>query len=415
MLALVVTWLVGCSKSAHVAPERIVLIVVDTLRRDHLSVYGGAWNTPNTAALARTGVAFENVLASFHQTTMSMGALFTGRTPSIESSDPTTPVDWIEPNWCGMARFAAVGDERCLPLSVPTLAEVLRARGYWTAGVVSNRLLFRPSGFERGFDRWVEVEAQLEPGDRYKLRLVAEGRSGERVNQAVRQVLAERASDRFFLYVHYMDVHDWEQRGMSYGQSVEYVDRCIGDLTRELEKLGLLEGTAIVFTADHGESLGEKHLLPTAPYHFGNPTFEEILRIPLIVAGSDLRDDGRVVRSQDLFGLIAATAGASTDEPERDLAPGELLLTERAFRTYRYGRWKSFVARADGSEHLVDLESDPGETRDAAATHADVVARNRTRIEELSKRLTTRSPTERALSEREADALRALGYLAPAE
>ena len=71
---------------AVAAPERIILIVADTLRRDHLSPYGSELETPAVARLARRGQVFTNAVSSFHQTTMSMAALFTGRTPS----DPWT-------------------------------------------------------------------------------------------------------------------------------------------------------------------------------------------------------------------------------------------------------------------------------------------------------------------------------------
>ena len=65
-------------------PQRIVLVVVDTLRRDALGCYGAPQPTPHIDALARRGQRFERALASYHQTSMSMAALFTGRTPSIE-------------------------------------------------------------------------------------------------------------------------------------------------------------------------------------------------------------------------------------------------------------------------------------------------------------------------------------------
>lgn len=66
-------------------PERIVLIVVDTLRRDHVGVYGAERPTPNFDRIAASGTVFRNAFSSFHATSMSMGALFTGRTPSLES------------------------------------------------------------------------------------------------------------------------------------------------------------------------------------------------------------------------------------------------------------------------------------------------------------------------------------------
>lgn len=404
----------GCSPRQK-SPERIVLIVVDTLRRDHLSIYGGTTATPNMDRLARSGTVFRNALASFHQTTMSMGAMFTGRTPSIESNNPTAPAKWIEPNWCGMARFGGKGSSGCIPESLPTLGQVLRDRGYWTAGIVSNRLLFAPSGFERGFDEWVEVAAAVDPAQRFNLQRIAAGRGAEHVNVAVREVLARRPSDRFFLYVHYMDSHDWGQRKMSYAESVAHVDRFVGELIDDLEDLGLLDGSVVILTADHGEALGEGHFLMTTPTHFGNPSFEAVLEIPLIVVGADLPDGNEVVRTQDLFSMISGIAGATISDGHGVLEPGELFLSERAFRTYRAGRWKSFIRRDDDAHFLVDLEADPGETRDVADEYPQIVQRHRRRMEELSAKLSLDDAAERELTAREADALRALGYLEPAE
>jgi hypothetical protein len=78
----------GAEEQPSERPEHVVLVVVDTLRRDHLSIYGAEIETPNIARLAARGAVVENALASFHQTTLSMGALFSGRTPSLESGDP---------------------------------------------------------------------------------------------------------------------------------------------------------------------------------------------------------------------------------------------------------------------------------------------------------------------------------------
>jgi arylsulfatase A-like enzyme len=127
------------------------VIVVDTLRADHLSPYGSSLSTPNVARLAARGQVFTNVTASFHQTSMSMGALFTGVTPSIESDRREKPLEWTGRTWCGMARFSTAADrEGCLPAGLDTLGAAMTRAGYHTVGVVSNPFLFRPAGFDRG-------------------------------------------------------------------------------------------------------------------------------------------------------------------------------------------------------------------------------------------------------------------------
>jgi arylsulfatase A-like enzyme len=114
-------------------------------------------------------------------------------------------------------------------VSLPTLAEAVRERGYWTAGVATNALMFRPAGFDRGFDAWREV------GDEEKTSLA---RGGAATNRAVARVLAERPSDRFFLYAHYMDVHDYQREERSYAASVAMADAAIGELVEMLEAPG---------------------------------------------------------------------------------------------------------------------------------------------------------------------------------
>ena len=100
--------LAACSppEPAPKQPERIILIVADTLRRDFLSPYGSRLATPNVARLAESGQVFTNAVSSFHMTTMSMAAMFTGRTPSLEVGEDLRVLPWTSESWCGMARFA---------------------------------------------------------------------------------------------------------------------------------------------------------------------------------------------------------------------------------------------------------------------------------------------------------------------
>ena len=198
------TLLLACAEPES---KSVIMIVVDTLRRDHLSPYGSSLETPNVAALAERGQVFTNAVSSFHQTTMSTAALFTGLTPSLETGDRRESLPWTGRTWCGLSRFAAPQGDTCVPRGLTTLAEDLRDAGYWTAAVISNRLLFEPSGYEQGFDSWVEVGASADEVMKLPPETRAASRSAAQIQRAAKALLAERPSNRFFLYLHVTEPH----------------------------------------------------------------------------------------------------------------------------------------------------------------------------------------------------------------
>jgi arylsulfatase A-like enzyme len=398
----------ACSR-VEAPPERIVLILVDTLRADHLAPYGGQLSTPHIAALAERGQIFTSVVSSFHQTTMSMASLFTGRTPSLESGSREAPLVWSGPTWCGMRRFASEEGEPCIPRALPTLAEKLRGAGYWTVAAVTNPYLFGSQGYQRGFGRWREVRRWNERSPRVG-RFDPALRSAPHVNAAAAELVRRRPTDRFFLYVHYMDVHDYEQVEVSYAEAVTRVDEAVGELVEMLRAEELLAGSVVILHSDHGERLGEPHLVEGRARHHGNPSFEEVLRVPLIVAPSPGADPDRPMRSDDVHRMILALAGIA-EPPARDLAPGELFLTELGYQTYRDGTFKSYRARDGSALRLVDLRSDPEETRDVAGRHPDVAVMHARRMDELETLLAAPNVAPRGLNEEEAELLRSLGYL----
>jgi arylsulfatase A-like enzyme len=393
-------------------PERIVLVVADTLRRDYVSPYGSQRETPQIAALAARGQVLPNVLAPFHQTSMSMGALFTGRTPSIESGEPGLLPRWNGSTWCGMSRFADPEEPRgvCLPRSLATLGERMREAGYWTIGIASNMFLFDPAGFSRGFDDWVEVGQPANgrvfgPDPQHAVL-----RSWKHVDAALGEALERRRSDRFFLYVHYMDAHDYGRSVDDYASGVAQVDHAVGLLLSRLERAGLLEGAVVVLSSDHGERLEERHALEGQEGHRGNPAFQEVLRVPLVIAPAVVDDPERLTRFHDLYYVLQEIAGAHPERPA-ELAPDELYLGERRYQTYLKGRWKSTRPRSGAHFHLFDLLEDPHERRNVAAAHPQVVEAHRRRMDELARSLTGGPVRERALSPSDEERLRALGYL----
>jgi arylsulfatase A-like enzyme len=396
----------------------VVLIVVDTLRRDHLSVYGGKVPTPNVDALAARGQVFENAVASFHQTSMSMAAMFTGRTPSIESGDPSETLPWNSSTWCGLARYAGEQPgETCIPRGLTTLAEKLREAGFVTLGVASNQFLYEPSGFGRGFDDWTEVDRRKPvagPESREGIEDPARSRYWRRVNEAALAAVERAPRGRAFLYVHYVDVHDYWMLGKSYADMVRILDRAVGLLLEGLESRGFLDDAVVVFTSDHGERLGEDHAfpgeLPNNYGHYGNPSWDEMLRVPLIVAPAVFADTTRLVRTQDVFRLLLEIAGVAAPADGAAAEP-ELFVGESDFRTYRQGRWKSTFRRSDGKAFLYDLEQDPAELRDLSQEKPMLVLSHRQRVNELSEALKAERAPVRELSEDDESRLRALGYL----
>jgi hypothetical protein len=237
-------------------------------------------------------------------------------------------------------------------------------------------------------------------------------RTGERVNQQVFAALAARQSDRFLLYVHYIDPHDYGIRPDldTYADGVRYTDSAVGALLDHLRKNGWLEDAVVLFTSDHGEYLGSKHPIRATKKHFGNPSYDSLLKIPLIVSPAPERDPNALIRTQDLRGLVGEIAGlgpASTS----DIEPGEVFLTEMHYQTYRKGRWKSTWSRDRKQTALFDLDLDPGETRNVAGKHPGVIALHRMRIAKLAEAMSTEQGKDAELSDDDEERLRALGYL----
>jgi arylsulfatase A-like enzyme len=433
VVAVLTAAVVGMFWIARPVPPNVVLIVVDTLRADGLGCYGGRPKTPRIDALAASGHRHELALGSFHQTTASMGAMFLGATPSLEAHDGSV-LPWNRWTRCGMSRFGTGdADSECLPKGLPTLAERMREAGYHTVGIVSNEMLFRPAGFDRGFDVWREVA--LEGGKPEGMSfgkyatLAGQGRSAPNVLRAATAALEGAPGEPLFLYVHFMDVHDWWTPGIperhfkhseNYWKPIEQMDTRIGELLDSLGERGLMKDALVILTADHAETLGEPHPIPCMPTHQGNPTYETVSRIPLIVsrpgAANGVTGPAHALwRTQDLTHYLAGLAGIETNDlPSTPLGDDECYFSEAGFRTLRAGAWKLTCPRAGDASAcaLFDLAADPGETRNVASGRSDVLATLFARIEALASRLRSPAPAAEpvAPSPEQQERIRALGY-----
>jgi arylsulfatase A-like enzyme len=308
-----------------VAPgsPNILVIVVDTLRADHLSSYGYSRATsPNIDRLARNGVLFENAIAPSSWSLPSHASLVTGRAVHEHGMGNVQPMPWM-----GWGNAGLNG--------LPTVGEALQKQGYRTGAFSANRIYFTSNvGLGRGFihfedyfdtvgDCFVRTQFGREFARLYMNRSAkskftrafqyfglgawldkdSEG-SGDyggiygirkRAGEVNRETLRWVARDRqhpFFAFLNYLDVHfgyggpagypkpAWDKGTTidEYDAGVKYTDDSVGQLLHGLDGLGVLKNTIVVITSDHGESLGDHGL----SFH-GAALYWELVRVPLIV------------------------------------------------------------------------------------------------------------------------------------
>jgi choline-sulfatase len=264
------------SRTHPALPRGIVVVTLDTTRADMLPAYGfHGVATPAIDRLAREGTTFEHAESVAPLTLPAHTSIFTGLYPPRHG----------------------VRDNLAQPVDAahPTLAEVVRAEGFGTAAFVGSAVLRRDRGLARGFDLY---EDGTRPGGSTPRRRSA----GEVVDEA-NAWMGGLGREQFFLWVHLYDAHAPQtlpleyrrQYGDSYEGAIAYMDSQIARLLAALQEKDLLESTAIVLAADHGESLGDH-----GEREHGIFVYESVLRVPLIVRAPGLRPR----RIADLASLV---------------------------------------------------------------------------------------------------------------
>jgi len=312
LAALLLVSMAACTPIDARRPHpNLLFVVVDTLRADHLGAYGYARPTsPAIDAFAHTAVRFDRAYAAASWTKPSVASMITGRYP------------------------AALGIDNIfsrLPQSAVTLAEILKAAGYRTAGVVSHVMLSNQwqMGFGQGYDTYIESEAR---GHRHI--------STEHVTDQAIEILEDLAggSDPFLLFVHYFDPHfdyldhpettfaaprseslvgdenivelreripslhegDFQFLRDRYDEEIRHTDTGIGRLLRALGRLELESDTVVVFASDHGEQFGERGWIGHTP-----TLHEMVVHVPLIIRVPGAANPGRSVEQP--VSLVALT------------------------------------------------------------------------------------------------------------
>jgi len=352
-----------------------IIIVSDTLRRDHLGCYGNEWiSTPNIDKLASQSVVFDHAYTGSFPTVPNRTDLMTGRFCFAYT-------DWA-------------------PLSpkYPVMAEMLGKAGYVSMFIVDTpHLMNNGYHFDRGFSGWqwirgqendrlmtdpVEVRLPCAPAKlrgeartvTQYLRNVSQRRYEEdyfaprTMSEAARWLERNRKQDKFLLYVdtfdphepwdppqYYTDLYDPGYQGEEviypiygpanyltpaelkhmralYAGEVTMVDRWVGMLLRKVEELGLLDTTAIIFTTDHGFYLGEHGLTGKVVM-----LYEEVTHIPLMVRLPGMRSGfrcGEIVQPADVLPTILELAKVEAPESVQGRSFKPLLEGKREGRPF---------------------------------------------------------------------------------
>lgn len=346
--------LLSAAKLAHAKPDtqppisrpaakegagNVLFVVVDTLRADHLPVYGYApGKTPTLDRFATDAVRFEAAFANASWTRPSFASILSGRFPASHRT---------------MAKNDALPDE------LVTLPEALRDGGYRTFGVVTNYNVAPFFNFHQGFDQYAYLEPNFVLGANdtaAKLSLIQAARQtieatrakhgfievgsayqdAATVNRALLSLLdhPNPATAPFFGFVAYMDPHDpyypHPYNGTAYSRAahpkpkpeeaaeliklydgeISYWDQQFGVLLDELRKRGLYEDLTIVVTSDHGEEFNDH-----GGFWHGTTLYDEALHVPLLIKLPKNRLHGSVVRhvvqSIDLMPSLLALTGVA--------------------------------------------------------------------------------------------------------
>lgn len=247
--------------------HNVVFIFIDTLRHDHLGVYGYERPTsPNIDHWAKDAVVFEHVLSQAPNTPRSAPSFLTGRYPSR--------VKWVERN----ANYGALLPEN------DSIFEIFQ-RGGWRTEVVSAHWYFeRAQGIKDGVDLW----------DNRGFTTIKESNTQTAAHELTPRAVARleelsKAPQPFFLMVHYFEPHSRYMTQTTaktfgselvdkYDSEISYVDLHLGPVFAAIKRLGLDEKTIVVLTSDHGEAFKEHGF-----YFHGRTVYQEEIRVPLIV------------------------------------------------------------------------------------------------------------------------------------
>jgi len=418
----------------------VIVIVMDTTRADHLSLYGyGRETTPELEKLAEEAMVFDRAVAPSSWTLPSHASLFTGLFPLTHGA---LRLPWLEGDEAELEERGIRRPAYPLPRGHATLAEWFSENGYDTGAVMSNFAYLDPAfQVDQGFayyDAWrntaikpriLEVIHRRVSSIPWAARCWQVYRGAEQINGLALEWLEGRRSDSVFLFLNYMEPHEpWgphlpglhydrfaaeekdpvsafrggelepskRRRIDLYDSQIASLDRALGQLFERLRELDLWEKSLVIVTSDHGESFGENGF-----DGHGKSLHEPEVAIPLLIKYPQSREVGRSrerVQLVDLWPTIAAELGLEIPEGLEGDPLGALdhpvlaeLYTDprepkEFFHGYRAALFEDdlkLIARSDRKVTIFDLEADPRESRDLSADHGPW---SQEKFEELDQR-----------------------------
>lgn len=426
------------------SPPDVVLVLVDTLRADHLSTYGYDRETsPFLTEFAKGAVVFENARAQAGCTFPSANSLLTSQPAALFLRTMATH------GWA-------------IPPSMPTLASALRDHGYHTIGFSASPIVRdRPGrqnpdgGFGRGFDVFDDT-CEREPGSCL-------------LDRALPRIT--NATGPLFLFLHFFDPHDpyqppashprsfavevapkawvddgslipvfrakykdgppvdFDSRDLAhtldlYDEEILYLDGQLERLVLALEDAGRFENTLFVVASDHGEAFLEHGDL----FHCKNLGWDTLLATPLIIRTPGGRDRGRratLAENLDIAPTVLDQVGLDpSDYGFAGVSLNTALHSDQSVRRYQFaaqkftrtvrdGRFKLHLDLETGAWALYDLEWDPREQIDVRERRPDVTRRLRAALERWIRSVEGEAAASDAVSAagKVTERLRALGYL----
>ena len=442
----------------HSRPN-ILVLMLDTVRADHLSLYG--YDLPTTPELERLrdrdsrAKVYTSAYSSSSWTLPAHASLFTGEISSVHQVH--------------FGNGGMEGDIWSVDLG-QTLAEGLLEVGYRTTGILSNPILTTLGGIDAGFESWSYAEKpQLSslPGELFRRKIFPDfytkqalvRPSALQINRAILREFSHCPTGGCFVFANYMEAHEpylpgpanagrfrdaslergelalvypaaderIEYMSHVYDEAVRDLDADLGLLFDALESRGILDDMWLVVTSDHGEAFFEHRAI----LHASN-LYNEETRIPLMIIPPRGERLPRVAGPVSLVDVAATLSSIGTGAGlghGRDLRDPAIKATHvqlelfakppggrnagpdagKPARVAVEGKWK--LMEIDGRLELYDLDLDPRETKNLAHERPELVARMRALLPPLVLRSDRVVKGEGKLDERTLQSLRAIGYI----
>jgi arylsulfatase A-like enzyme len=463
------------AQSAGNAGPNVILLVMDTVRADHLSLYGYSRPTaPNLQKLAAGATLYTHCFAVSDMTLATHATLFTG----------------LYPKWHGAHYAPAVLPHgRPLPDEIWTLVELLQKGGYATLGVAANHWYLTPEwGLSQGFDYYdsrfpvpaIEKREQFSQSFRRALSYIWDTASLDRDTRTAadldREALrligsAVKAKRPFFLFLNYMETHtpylpgaafrdrygsrnrhftNFEMQDLTravrarrrlptaherdhlisqYDAGLTQLDERIGQFIQQLKDRGIYDNSLIIVTSDHGEAFGERYRL-----EHSSSVYQDQIGVPLIVKyphSGEKRVIDTNVSQIDIFPTILSATSLppvsgvqGTDLREIATAGNRTLFStsfEPFFSTVAPTMKRTEYAVISGSHKLVvstrgqtqlfDLAADPNEQSDISAAQPATVQELRKILADHIRSAPKLKTTQTTVSSKDLQRLKSLGYV----